>query len=57
MLEVNTVAGLPINCPEIQISVVDSKKAFNGDAIVPNRVGDPKAVSYTHLTLPTIYSV
>ena len=43
MLEVNTVAGLPINCPEIQISVVDSKKAFNGDAIVPNRVGDPKA--------------
>ena len=43
VLEVNTVAGLPINFPEIQISVVASKKAFSGDAIVPKRVGDPKA--------------
>ena len=29
----------------------------NGDVLIPDGVSIVKAVSYTHLTLPTIYSV
>ena len=43
-------AGKPLP----MLSVMD---AVNEDLIIPIFIGDKKAVSYTHLTLPTIYSV
>ena len=42
-VEVNTAAGLSINAPDNHKSEVVSKKAFSAAAIVPKRVGEPRA--------------
>ena len=46
-VEVKSAAGLPISAPSNHSVLVESMKYFNGAAILPNRVGLPKA-SPTH---------
>ena len=42
-VDVNTAAGLPTKAPDSQRSPVLSRKYFSGAAILPNRVGLPRA--------------
>ena len=42
-VEVNTAAGLSIKAPDNHKSDVVSKKAFRAAAMVPKRVGEPRA--------------
>jgi hypothetical protein len=43
VVEVNTAAGLPTRLPFSQTPLVESRKYFKGAAMLPKRVGLPRA--------------
>ena len=63
MLSVNVKMGNEYTHPDDFDHFIESITLFNGDtklaqaSYVPGTLGNIKAVSYTHLTLPTICSV
>ena len=52
---VGLFSGRGYNIESLAVAEVDRKKHISRITIVTS--GSPSAVSYTHLTLPTIYSV